>query len=75
MIINDISTFLTTKNQDDRHIVLSMLLKQSLEKTRKYEVTISFVVEPEMYFFGKPMDLFRSPIFYYIEFININPTQ
>ena len=41
MIRNDISTFLTTKNQDGRYIVLSML--SDLLKKRKYKVTISLL--------------------------------
>ena len=39
MIRNYISTFLTTKHQDDRHFVLSML--SDLLRKRKYKVTIS----------------------------------
>ena len=54
MIWNDISrpTFLTTKNQDGRHIVLGMLsdLLKKNEKKGDY-----LVVEHKMYFLAKPM--------------------
>ena len=42
MIRKDISTFLTTKNQDGPHIVLSML-SDVLKKPQKYEVAISLL--------------------------------
>ena len=41
MIKNNISTFLNTKNQDGRQIVLSML--SDLLKKRKYKVSISLL--------------------------------
>ena len=49
MIRNDNSNFVSTKNQDGRHIVLSML--SDLLKKLKYNL----VVEPKMYFLAKPM--------------------
>ena len=53
MLSNDISTFLTTKNQDGRHIVLSML--SDLLKNLEYEVTIS-LLNLNVFFFVKPME-------------------
>ena len=75
MIKNDISTFLTTKNQDGRHIVQSML-SDLLKKTKIWGNYL--VVEPNMYFLAKPMEsstYLDHQYLYYIEFININPTN
>ena len=53
MIRNDISTFLNTKNQDGRHIVLIML-SDLLKNTKIWDIYL--VVEPKMYFLAKPME-------------------
>ena len=55
MIRNNISVFLTTKNQDDHHIVLSML-SGVLKKTKIGGRSNYLVVEPKIYFLAKHME-------------------
>ena len=70
MIRNNISTFLTIKNQDGRHIVLSML-SDLLKKTTKI-VGNCFVVEPKMYCLAKPMESSTCLEYQYFIILNLS---